>query len=136
MTKYYSYLWGYNIHEDFMSLMCRIKKDYLLDKIDDRYTFNFEESNKNTIKYIEENGFHEFGIHSEKQWLALKKKMNSLSDLSQGEFVSFIRRFIPDMAYIDIQIENDYTELAKLIVNLFENNLQPLLKKDFKEIII
>ena len=63
----------------------------------------------------------------------IEKTLNGLNiNLSQGEFVSFIRRFIPDMAYIDIQIENDYTELAKLIVNLFENNLQILSEDTIK----
>lgn len=35
----YSYGWGFNEHEDFMHLMSRIDKHYLLNKISDRSVF-------------------------------------------------------------------------------------------------
>lgn len=48
----YSYGWGYNKHEDFMSLMARINTDYLLNKIADRTEFDLEASKKETIENI------------------------------------------------------------------------------------
>lgn len=41
----YSYGWGYNEHEDFMSLMARINSNYLLNKID-IYRRYYEGKNK------------------------------------------------------------------------------------------
>lgn len=61
----YSYGWGFNEHEDFMHLMSRIDKHYLLNKISDRSVFLLEESIQANIKEIELNGWESYGIKSE-----------------------------------------------------------------------
>ena len=58
----YAYRWGYDEDEEFMHLMSRIDKDYLLNKISDRSIFNEEKSKKENIKHIKK---HVTGIEIE-----------------------------------------------------------------------
>lgn len=48
----YHYRWGYNVNEDFMHLMTRLNKEYLLNKIADRSIFNLDASKKTMIAKV------------------------------------------------------------------------------------
>ena len=78
----YSYGWGFNEHEDFMHLMSRIDKHYLLNKISDRSVFLLEESIQANIKEIELNGWESYGIKSEEEWESIKQEILDIMHLT------------------------------------------------------
>lgn len=127
----FSYQWGYNDHEDFMHLMSRINKDYLLNKIASRSVFLLEQSKKDLIKHIEDIGWEDYGINSEEEWDEIKNEILELSCESETEFCQEIDRIVPDIEWIDIDTATDYPVSAKTIVDLFEKYVQPQIKSDF-----
>lgn len=127
----FSYLWGHNDHEDFMHLMSRINKSYLLDKIASRSVFLLEQSKKDLIKYIEDMGWEYYDVNSEEEWAEIKDEILELSCESETEFCQEIDRIVPDMEWVDIDTVTDYPVSAKTVVDLFEKYVQPQIKSDF-----
>ena len=127
----YSYSWGYNEHEDFMHLMSRIRKDYLLDKIACRSIFLLEKSKKETIHVIEENGWDCFGIASEEKWKEIKKDILDIDTNSEAVFYNTVSDLIPNICWENVMIETDYPRGAKVIAAIFDKYLQPIIKKEF-----
>lgn len=74
----YSYRWGHNENEDFMHLMARINKDYLLNKIADRAVFNFEASRKEMIKEVKKDAIPCGWCKNGKEVADLVKRINDI----------------------------------------------------------
>lgn len=129
----YSYRWGYNENEDFMHLMSRINKFYLLSKISDRSRFLLEESKKRTIENIELNGFENYEIETEEEWKDYKQDIMDLDTTDEHYFYNAVSDIIPDIDWESIYIETDYPKDAKVIVDIFEKYVQPQIKKEIKE---
>ena len=127
----YSYGWGFNEHEDFMHLMSRIDKYYLLDKLSSRSVFLFEESKKATIETIEDNGFENYGIESEEDWEEYKQDILDIDTCSEETFFRTVDDIIPDIDWESIIIEKDYPYGAKVVADLFEKYLQPKIREEF-----
>lgn len=128
----YSYEWGYSEHEDFMHLMGRINKYYLLEKISSRSVFLLDASKKQTIKTVEDNGWECYGVESAEDWEEIKQDILDIDSCASGEI--FFRIIDDIMPYIDwesIIIEKDYPYGAKVVAELFEKYLQPRIKEDF-----
>lgn len=127
----YSYGWGYNEHEDFMYLMSRVDKGYLLNKLSNRSVFLLEESKKETIELIEDNGWYCFGIESEEDWNECKQAILDIDSCSEETFFRTVDNIVPDIDWESIIIEKDYPYGAKVIVDMFEKYLQPRIKEEF-----
>lgn len=127
----YSYGWGYNEHEDFMHLMSRVDKYYLLDKLSRRSVFLINESKKETIKQIETNGWECYGIKSEEDWEEIKQNLLNIETCTEESFFREVDDIVPDIEWDSIMIEKDYPYGAKVIVDLFEKYLQPKIKEEF-----
>ena len=126
----YSYRWGYNEHEDFMHLMSRVDKYYLLNKLSSRSVFLLEESKKATIETIEDNGFENYGIESEEDWEEYKQDILDIDTRSEETFFRTVDDIMPDIDWESIIIEKDYPYGAKVVVDLFEKYLQPKIKEE------
>lgn len=96
-TEDYSYCWGYNESEDFMQLMSRIDKYYLVNKISDKSRFLLDESKKRTIENIELNGFEKYGIKTEEEWEEYKQDIMAICTWNESEFLLSVKGIIPDM---------------------------------------
>lgn len=129
----FSYGWGFNEHEDFMHLMSRLDKYYLLDKLSSRSVFLLEESKKATIETIEDNGFENYDIESEEDWEEYKQDILDIDTRSEETFYRTIEDIIPDIDWDSIIIEKDYPYGAKVVVDLFEKYLQPKIKEEFPQ---
>ena len=127
----YSYGWGYNEHEDFMHLMSRVNKYYLLYKLSRRSVFLIDKSKRETIKKIEENGWEYYGIKSEEDWEEIKQDILNIEVTTEESFFHEIVDIVPDMDWESIIIEKDYPYGAKVVVDLFEKYLQPKIKEEF-----
>lgn len=127
----YSYGWGYNEHEDFMHLMSRINKYYLLEKISGKNVFLLEESKKQTIKTIEENGWECYGIESAEDWKEIKQDIIDIDAHNEEIFFRIVDDIVPDIDWESIIIEKDYPYGAKVVADLFEKYLQPRIREDF-----
>lgn len=128
----YSYGWGYNEHEDFMHLMCRVNKYYLLEKLSSRSVFLIDESKRQTIKNIEDDGWEYYGIKSEEEWENLKQEILDIDGCASEEtFLRIVDDIIPDIDWENIVIEKDYPYGAKIVVDLFEKYLQSKIKEEF-----
>ena len=127
----YSYGWGYNEHEDFMHLMSRVDKYYLLCKLSRRSVFLIDKSKRETIKNIEENGWEYYGIKSEEDWEEIKQDILNIEVTTEESFFHEIVDIVPDMDWESIIIEKDYPYGAKVVVDLFEKYLQPKIKEEF-----
>ena len=130
----YSYGWGHNEHEDFMHLMGRVDKGYLLNKLSSRSVFLLEESKKETIEYIEDNGWEAFGIESEEDWTQLREEILDIDTCSEETFLRTVDDIIPDIDFESIVIEKDYPYGAKVVVDIFEKYLQPKIKEEFASV--
>lgn len=130
----YSYRWGYNEHEDFMHLMGRVDKEYLLNKLSSRFVFLVEESRKKLIKQIEYDGWDCYGIESEDEWERLKQRILDIAYYcSEETYLRIVDDLIPDIDFESIIIEKDYPYGAKVIVDMFQKYLQPQIKEEFVE---
>lgn len=129
----FSYGWGFNEHEDFMHLMSRVDKYYLLNKLSSRSVFLLEESKKATIETIEDNGFENYDIKSEEDWEEYKQDILDIDTLSEETFFRTIEDIVPDIDWDSIIIEKDYPYGAKVVVDLFEKYLQPKIKEEFPQ---
>ena len=115
-----------------MKISCRIDKHYLLNKISDRSVFLLEESKKETIECIEDNGWDCFGIETEEEWQECKQDILDIYMHSSEEyFFRSVENLIPDIDFESIIAVKDYPHEAKAVVDLFEKYLQPKLKEDF-----
>ena len=128
----YSYGWGYNEHEDFMHLMARINKEYLIGKISSCSVFDIEQSKKETIKDLKEYGLLCYGIKNGKR---LSEIINAIKEIDNGSseetFFREVDSLVPEMDWESIQIVKRYPHGAEVVVNLFEKYVQPQIKKDF-----
>lgn len=127
----YSYGWGYNEHEDFMHLMSRVNKYYLLDKLSRRSVFLIDKSKRETIKCIEENGWEYYGIESEEDWEEIKQDILNIEVSTEESFFREVEDIVPDIDWESIIMEKDYPYGAKVVVDLFEKYLQPKIKEEF-----
>ncbi|MCI7040567.1 MAG: hypothetical protein MR992_00270 [Lachnospiraceae bacterium] len=127
----YSYGWGFNEHEDFMHLMSRVDKYYLLNKLSSRSVFLLEESKKATIETITYNGFENYGIKSEEDWEEYKQDILDINVCSEETFFRTVDDIMPDIDWESIIIEKDYPHGAKVVADLFEKYLQPRIREDF-----
>lgn len=127
----YSYGWGYNKHEDFMHLMSRVDKSYLLNKLSNRNVFLLKESKEENIKHIEDNGWEYYGIDSEEKWKECKQDILDIDTCSGETFLRTIDDIIPDIDWESIIVEKDYPYGAKVVADLFEKYLQPEIRKEF-----
>ena len=127
----YSYGWGYNEHEDFMHLMSRVNKYYLLDKLSRRSVFLIDKSKRETIKCIEEDGWEYYGIESEEDWEEIKQDILNIEVSTEESFFREVEDIVPDIDWESIIIEKDYPYGAKVVVDLFEKYLQPKIKEEF-----
>lgn len=129
----FSYGWGFNEHEDFMHLMSRVDKYYLLNKLSSRSVFLLEESKKATIETIEDNGFENYDIKSEEDWEECKQDILDIDTCSEETFSRTVDDIVPDIDWDSIIIEKDYPYGAKVVVDLFEKYLQPKIKEEFPQ---
>lgn len=129
----FSYGWGFNEHEDFMHLMSRVDKYYLLNKLSSRSVFLLEESKKATIETIEDNGFENYDIKSEEDWEEYKQDILDIDTCSEETFFRTVDDIMPDIDWESIIIEKDYPYGAKVVVDLFEKYLQPKIKEEFPQ---
>ena len=129
----FSYGWGFNEHEDFMHLMSRVDKYYLLNKLSSRSVFLLEESKKATIETIEDNGFENYDIKSEEDWEEYKQDILDIDTRSEEIFFRTVDDIVPDIDWDSIIIEKDYPYGAKVVVDLFEKYLQPKIKEEFPQ---
>lgn len=128
----YSYGWGFNEHEDFMHLMGRVDKYYLLDKLARRSVFLIDESKKQTIKTIEDNGWECYGVKSAEDWEEFKQEILDIDSCASEEtFFRMVDDIMPDIDWESIILETDYPYGAKVIVDMFEKYLQPKIKEEF-----
>ena len=129
----FSYGWGFNEHEDFMHLMSRVDKYYLLNKLSSRSVFLLEESKKATIETIEDNGFENYDIKSEEDWEEYKQDILDIDTRSEEIFFRTVDDIVPDIDWESIIIKKDYPYGAKVVVDLFEKYLQPKIKEEFPQ---
>lgn len=131
----YSYGWGHNEHEDFMHLMGRVDKGYLLNKLSSRSVFLLEESRKELIKQIEYDGWDCYGIESEDEWERCKQDILDIASYcSEETYFRTVDDIIPDIDFESIIIEKDYPYGAKVVVDIFEKYLQPKIKEEFASV--
>lgn len=131
----YSYGWGHNEHEDFMHLMGRVDKGYLLNKLSSRSVFLLEESRKELIKQIEYDGWDCYGIESEDEWERCKQDILDIASYcSEETYFRTVDDIIPDIDFESIIIEKDYPYGAKVVVDIFEKHLQPKIKEEFASV--
>lgn len=122
----YSYGWGYNEHEDFMSLMVRINSNYLLNKIADRTEFDLEASKKETIENIEN--------YEELEEDKLQECIEEINDIDINSADAFFLRVIdivPDIDYESVSTVKRFPHGAEVVSELFVKYIQPQIKKDF-----
>ena len=125
----YAYRWGYDEDEEFMHLMSRIDKDYLLDKISDKNIFDEEESKKENIKYIKAYGIPYGMVKDGKGISEIVNEINAIEDGCSEEF--FIRTMdeIPEFDYESIEVVKEYPARAITITDIFEKYIQPKIRE-------
>lgn len=127
----YSYRWGYNENEDFMHLMARINKDYLLNKISNRSKFDFEASQKEMIKVVKKDAIPYGWCKNGKEVSELVKRIKDIEyGCSEEFFFTKIDGMIPKIDYESIEIVKEYPNGAVVIVDLFEKYIQSKIKED------
>lgn len=131
----FSYRWGFNENEDFMHLMTRINRDYLLDKISSKCVFDLEESKKETIHTLQFWGTDIAGVKNGQHVLELIEQINNIEDNCSEEY--FIRAIsediLPTLSYEDMDIVKNYPRGAETVVSLFTKYIQPQIKEDIYE---
>lgn len=114
-------------YESFIHLMCRIGKDYLLNKISSRCVFDLEESKKETIDTVLDSGY----ILSDDDI----ESINDIDDWSSEE--SFYRECDSILKLSDANITDRFELIscakrypagAMTFVNIFCDILQPILQ--------
>lgn len=126
----YSYCWGANEHETFISLMSRIGEDYLLNKISSRSQFVLSESKSETLRYMESFGYEYFGIKSEEAWESVRDEILNMHECTSEEaFFEGVNAAVPKIDFEDICIVKDYPKDAKLAAYLFIRYMQPIFKE-------
>lgn len=127
----YSYRWGYNENEDFMHLMSRINKDYLLNKISDRSKFNFEASQKEMIKAVKKDAIPYGWCKNGKEVSELVNQIKNIEyRCSEEYFFREIYDMISEIDFESIEIIKEYPCGANVVADLFEKYIQPKIKSD------
>lgn len=122
----YSYGWGYNKHEDFMSLMARINTDYLLNKIADRTEFDLEARKKETIENIIR--YEDFGCELQE----IIDEINDIDINSADIFFLKVNSIAKNIDYENISVVKRFPHGAEVVCDLFMKYIQPQIKKDFQ----
>ena len=125
----YAYRWGYDEDEEFMHLMSRIDKDYLLNKISDRSIFDDDKSKKENIKYLKQYGIPQGIVKNGKR---LSEIVNEINDIEYGRSEEyFIREMeeIPEFDYESIKVVKEYPTRAITITDIFEKYIQPKIRE-------
>ena len=78
-----------------------------LEKIASKNIFILEESKKETIKLMEENGWDDFGIKSRREWRKLRQEILEINACSEDEFIKMVGYIIPDIEWL-IYLKNIY----------------------------
>lgn len=131
----YAYGWGRNIHEDFMHLMGRVDKEYLLNKLSCRSVFDIAKSKAKTIKNIREYGIDCWGIKDEEHLDAVVEYVSDIeSGASEETFIREVADIVPKIDWEDIEVDKDYPYGAKIVVEMFTKYLQPQIKEEFGKI--
>lgn len=129
----YTYGWGYNVHEDFMHLMGRVDKEYLLGKLSSLSVFLIEESKAKTIENIKEYGFEYWGIKDQKH---LESAIEHISDIdicaSEETFIREVSEIVPGIDWEWIEVVKDYPYGAAVVVEMFIKYLQPKIREAFR----
>ena len=127
----YSYRWGYNENEDFMNLMMRINKDYLLNKVSNRLFFDEDASKKETIKLVKRFGLSCFEIKNGKQISDIVNKIKAIEyGCSEEYFIRKVKSIIPTIDYENIEVIKEFPRGAVIITDLFERYIQPKIKEE------
>ena len=130
----YTYCWGNNRNDNFTDLMARVEKGYLLNKMSNRSEFLIDDSKKETIRAIEENGWEEYGFKSRGQWEDVKMDINNIDSLASEEmFYREVDNMVPDIDFESIYTIKDYPKMAKVAVEIFIKYIQPILKEDLAQ---
>lgn len=133
----YTYSWTPTPNiESFVHLMSRINGDYLLNKISSQSLFNYIQSVAETCSNLIE--YCELEKGEDADFDKLIEDINDLDDYktSPALFYRECERLIDDYDYygIDtfgiISTVHDYPAVAKRIVKIFTEHLQPLLCKE------
>lgn len=127
----FSYRWGFNEHENFMNLMARIDKEYLINKISKRSVLKLEESKKKTIDDIKEFGIDNYEIENEDDLKDIIEQINDIKVFTEEDFYNEINQIVPNMDWESICCEKDYPYGAKIICDLFKKYIQSKIKDDF-----
>lgn len=130
----YHYRWGYNVNEDFMHLMTRLNKEYLLNKIADRSIFNLDASKKTMIAKVKKYAIPNSWCKNGNEVSEIVSRIKSIECGCSEE--SFFREVQSLFQYIDwdyIECIKDYPHGAEVIVDLFEKYIQPKIKEDLQE---
>lgn len=127
----YTYMWGHNVNEEFMHLMCRVDEGYLLNKLSSRSVFKIAESKAGTIASIKKYGEDYLGINDWEQMDSITEKINSIDNgATEEEFLWEVCEIVPNADWEDIQIEKDYPHGARIVVEMFIKYLQPKIKEE------
>lgn len=120
----YSYCWQPTDSESFLELMCRINKDYLLNKIANEDRFDCDETTENILKYWED-------------IIVMKEEL--VEQIKQIE-ASSMQEYIEELDYIDEEDIFDSLDMyeyacykypygAITFCEIFEKYVQPLIRK-------
>ncbi len=126
----YSYRWGFNENEDFMHLMSRIDRSYLLNKISDCSVFNFEKSQKAMIKTVKEKAIPYGWCKTGKE---VSRIVTYIKEIEYGCSEEMFFRTVDDILNVDyesIEIIKEYPHGAEVVVDYFEKYVQPQIKED------
>lgn len=127
----YSYGWGHNEHEEFMHLMSRVNKEYLLDKISGRSEFNIEKSKKETIKNVKEYGITCMGVKNGKRISEIVQDIKEIDNGSSEEtFFREVDAKVPEIEWESISIIKEYPHGAVVITELFDKYIKPVIKEE------
>lgn len=127
----YSYVWGHNVHEDFMHLMARINGSYLLNKISSQSVFNIRKSKIETIKNIE--SYETDYLEIEDQLDSICEKIMDIDDFASEEmFFREVERIVPGIDFESVELVKEYPSGAETAVKLFEKFVQPQIRREEK----
>ncbi|MHC1722513.1 MAG: hypothetical protein AB9836_04825 [Aminipila sp.] len=124
----FSYGWSVTESEPFKTLMARIDKWYLMEKISSMNVLNLEESKRKTIENIKESFAFEQVPISQQEYLV--DEINDIeSNTEEGFYRAVDTALYSGISSENIETEMDYPLRAQVICNFFEKYLQPELRK-------
>lgn len=125
---HWSYQWMPD-NTNFLDQMCRINGSYLLDKIASRSVFNLKKSKDETIKNVKRDYPDDVMENEVKDAI---KYIKSLQNKGKELFYEQILYNFEWMSVETICSEMEYPAGAVVFCEIFEQILQPILKKELK----